>query len=130
MNRRHFLKCAGMGVSAWAGFGISDLLSARTAQKPNILFILIDDMGYADPSCCGGTGLQTPNMDRLARQGTRFTQFYVNSPVCSPSRVAVTTGQYPARWRIFSYLDSRKENRRRNMADFLAPQAQIGRAHV
>src|SRR3954462_9980720 len=60
----------------------------------NILFVLIDDMGYADFSCFGSTGVKTPNVDRLAAEGVRFTRFYVNAPICSPSRVAFTTGQY------------------------------------
>ena len=59
--------------------------------------------------------VQTPHLDRLAREGIRFTQFYVASPICSPSRTAFTTGQFPARWRITSYLASREENERRAM---------------
>ncbi|UCG57820.1 MAG: sulfatase-like hydrolase/transferase [Phycisphaerales bacterium] len=92
-------------------------------DRPNIIFIFIDDLGYGDPSCYGGEGVKTHNIDQLAADGIRFTQFYVNSPICSPSRVAVTTGQYPARHRINSYLASRARNRRRNMADFLDPKA-------
>ncbi len=92
-------------------------------QRPNILLIFIDDMGYADPSCFGNPKMKTPNMDRLAREGMRLTNFYVNSPICSPSRVAVMTGQYPARWKIHSYLAARKANRSRQMPDWLDPQA-------
>lgn len=92
-------------------------------SKPNILFILIDDMGHGDLSCTGNTEASTPNMDRLAREGLRFTQFHVSSPICSPSRVAFTTGQHPQRWRISSYLNNREANRRRGMADFLDPKA-------
>jgi uncharacterized sulfatase len=104
------------------------ICSASTAHaapptKPNFLFILIDDMGYADLSCFGGTRVQTTNIDRLAREGIRFTQFYVNAPICSPSRVAFTTGQYPNRWRITSYLDSRKIDKDRGVADWLDPRA-------
>lgn len=91
--------------------------------RPNIIFIFIDDMGYADPGCFGNPKMKTPNMDRLAAEGVRFTNFYVNSPICSPSRVAVTTGQYPARWKIHSYLNSRVINRSRGMADYLDPDA-------
>lgn len=91
--------------------------------RPNIIFIFVDDLGYGDPSCYGGKGVRTHNIDQLAADGIRFTQFYVNSPICSPSRVAVTTGQYPARHKINSYLASRARNRRRNMADFLDPKA-------
>src|SRR5688500_17836804 len=68
---------------------------AAAKPKPIILFVFIDDMGYRDLSCFGGTRVKTPEIDRLAADGLRFTQFYVSSPICSPSRVAVMTGQYP-----------------------------------
>ena len=89
------------------------------SRPPNIVFIFIDDMGYADPSCFGNPHVKTPNMDALARDGIKLTNFYVNSPICSPSRVAVTTGQYPARWKIHSYLNTRAGNRGRGMRDYL-----------
>lgn len=95
----------------------------HAADKPNIIFILIDDLGYGDFSCTGNKEVLTPNIDRLAAQGTRLTQFHVNSPICSPSRVAFTTGQYPRRWKIHSFLNSRSENERRGMAHFLDPKA-------
>lgn len=87
--------------------------------SPNIIFVLADDMGYSDLACYGGQGVKTPNVDRLAAQGIRFTQFYVNSPLCSPSRTAFTTGQYPARWNITSYIDNRERNEQRGMAQWL-----------
>src|SRR6476646_9284426 len=84
---------------------------AKAAPKmPNILFVLIDDMGYGDLTCYGDTRVHTSNIDRLASEGIRFTQFYVNCPICSPSRTAFTTGQYPARWNITSYIDNRAAN--------------------
>ena len=64
-------------------------------QKPNIILILTDDLGYGDLSCFGATDLHTPNIDKLASEGLKFTQFYANSPVCSPSRASLLTGQYP-----------------------------------
>jgi uncharacterized sulfatase len=67
--------------------------------------------------------VKTPEIDRLAAEGVRFNQFYVGSPICSPSRVALTTGQYPNRWRITSYLDNRRANARRGMNQWLAPEA-------
>lgn len=88
-------------------------------QRPNIILIFIDDMGYADLSCYGNLEMKTPNIDRLANEGIKFTNFYVASPICSPSRVAITTGQYPARHRIHSFLASRENNNRRGMAHFL-----------
>lgn len=97
--------------------------AAAPASRPNFIFVLIDDMGYADLSCYGQQQIETPHLDSLAREGIRFTQFYVNSPICSPSRTAFTTGQYPARWRITSYLAARAENDRRGMAQWLDPKA-------
>ena len=93
------------------------------AERPNIVFVFIDDMGYGDLSCYGNKDIQTANIDRLAAEGVRFEQFYVASPICSPSRVGITTGQYPARHLIHSYLNSRKRNRERGMRDFLDPAA-------
>ena len=66
-------------------------------DRPNILFILADDMGYGDLGCYGAPDVQTPNIDRLATQGVRFTQFYSNGPECSPTRAAFLTGRYQQR---------------------------------
>jgi arylsulfatase A-like enzyme len=96
---------------------------SAAAPGPNIILILTDDMGYGDVSCFGGSFLPTPNIDRLAKQGIRFTQFYVASPVCSPSRVGLLTGMQPARWRITNYLQSRAGNRASEQVDFLATNA-------
>jgi uncharacterized sulfatase len=80
-------------------------------------------MGWGDFSCFGNTAARTPHIDRLAREGLRFEQFYVASPICSPSRVGLSTGQYPQRWRITSFLNNRAENTARGMAQWLDPQA-------
>ena len=64
-----------------------------------------------------------PILTELANEGIRFEQFYVNSPICSPSRVAISTGQYPQRWKISSYLGHRAQNEKRGMAQWLDPQA-------
>src|SRR5690349_5080834 len=79
-------------------------IPATKNQQPNLICVLADDMGYGDLNCYGGTGAQTKNIDQLASEGIRFTQFYVNAPICSPSRTALTTGQYPARWNITSFI--------------------------
>ncbi len=100
----------------------ADAVGAES-RGPNIVFLFIDDMGYADPSCFGNPLVETPNIDRLAKEGLRLTNFYVNSPICSPSRVAVTTGQYPGRWKIHSYLNSRANNKSRGMRDYLDASA-------
>lgn len=73
------------------------LLSAIAAQQPNVLFILIDDFGSRDLGCYGSTLYETPNMDRLAASGAKFTQAYVAYPRCVPSRFAIFTGKHPAR---------------------------------
>lgn len=99
------------------------LLPSLLVAKPNIVMVLIDDMGWGDFSCFGNKDAKTPNVDRIAAEGIRFEQFYVNSPICSPSRCALTTGQYPQRWRINSYLDNRAHNERRGVAQWLNPKA-------
>lgn len=91
--------------------------------RPNVILVFIDDMGWADLSCFGNTDAQTPHIDRMAAEGIAFEQFYVNSPICSPSRVAISTGQYPQRWGITSYLARRQLNQERGMANWLDPKA-------
>ena len=71
----------------------------KGSEKPNIVVIFIDDMGFADPSCFGNPLIKTPHIDKLAAEGIKLTNFYVNSPICSASRVALTTGQYQGRWK-------------------------------
>ncbi len=95
----------------------------KAAEQPNILFILTDDMGYGDVGCYGGRFVPTPHIDQLAREGTRFTEFYVASPVCSPSRTGFLTGCYPARWKITNFLNTRARNRASEQVDFLDPKA-------
>src|SRR6516165_3932824 len=72
-------------------------LAAEAPKPPNIVLILADDQGYADLGCYGATDLKTPNLDGLARDGTRFTSFYVAQAVCTASRAALLTGCYPNR---------------------------------
>jgi uncharacterized sulfatase len=99
------------------------LLPSLLIAKPNVVMVFIDDMGWGDFSCFGNKEAKTPNIDRIAAEGIRFEQFYVNSPICSPSRCALTTGQYPQRWRINSYLNNRADNERRGVAQWLDPKA-------
>jgi len=118
----------GMSVTLTVCFMLS-ALSLQTAwgaprqQRPNIVMVFIDDMGWADFSCFGNTDAKTPHVDRLAAEGIALEQFYVNSPICSPSRVAISTGQYPQRWRITSYLAHREQNTQRGMVQWLDPKA-------
>ena len=99
------------------------LCPSLVAAQPNLVMVFIDDMGWGDFSCFGNQDAKTPNIDRLAAEGIRFEQFHVNSPICSPSRCALTTGQYPQRWRIHSYLNNRADNARRGVANWLDPKA-------
>lgn len=100
-------------------------LAAQTSTpaRPNIIFILTDDMGYSDLNCYGGNFASTPNLDHLAQQGTRFTHFYDDAPICSPSRASYITGMFPARWNFTTYLDNRKRNEDTEQADFLPTAA-------
>ncbi|WP_343673953.1 sulfatase-like hydrolase/transferase [Chitinophaga sp.] len=86
---------------------------------PNIIFILTDDMGYSDISCFGGQFVPTPNIDGLAKNGRKFTQYYSAAPICSPSRAGLITGMYPGRWNFSTYLDNKKHNSNAQQADFL-----------
>ena len=80
------------------------LSASAEPPKPNIIFILVDDMGWADGSCFGSKFYQTPQIDALARSGLRFTSAYAACAVCSPSRAALMTGKYPARLHITDYV--------------------------
>lgn len=77
---------------------------AAESSPPNILLIMIDDLGWMDLRCQGNTRLHTPNIDRLAEQGMRFTDAYAAAPVCSPTRAAVLTGLAPARLKITNHI--------------------------
>jgi len=95
----------------------------KSDAKPNIIVVFIDDMGWSDFSSFGNVDASTPNIDRIASEGIAFEQFYVNSPICSPSRVAISTGTYPQRWNVTSYLARRELNEERGMANWLDPKA-------
>jgi len=95
-----------------------------TAQeKPNIIVILTDDMGYGDISSFNSEYMKTPNIDRIAEEGTKFTQYYTAAPICSPSRVSILTGMYPANWNFTTYLNDRKSNLEAEQANYLNPEA-------
>jgi arylsulfatase A len=95
-------------LTAWA-FSFANLASADTEpiRLPNIVLIFADDLGYADVGVFGAKGFSTPNLDRLASQGIRFTDFHVAQPVCSASRTALLTGCYPSRLSIHGALGPR-----------------------
>jgi N-acetylgalactosamine-6-sulfatase len=96
-----------------------------SAARPNILFIYADDWGYGDLACHGHPHLKTPNLDRLAKEGTDFHQFTVCNPVCSPSRTAIVTGQYPVRHGVHQLFATDAENAARGMPNWLDPKAPL-----
>lgn len=105
-------------------FGTNPRAVQRPAgDKPNFVVVLADDLGWGDLACYGNAHIRTPELDKMAKQGIRFTHFYVNNPMCSPSRAGFLTGQYPARHRIHAWIASRKANQERDMADYLDPSA-------
>jgi arylsulfatase A-like enzyme len=94
-TRRGFLRAMGVGVAAMASAGQILAREGRASGKPNILMILVDDLGYGDLSSYGATDLRTPHIDGLVAAGMRFDNFYANCPVCSPTRAALLSGRYP-----------------------------------
>jgi hypothetical protein len=91
VSRRRFVQATAASSLALAGTGFA---SFAQEVKPNIVFILADDLGYADVSCYGQRDYSTPHIDRLATEGLKFTQAYSNSPDCSATRTALITGRY------------------------------------
>jgi arylsulfatase A-like enzyme len=81
--------------------------TARGAERPNVVLILIDDLGQRDLGCYGSTFYRTPNIDALAREGLRFTDFYAACPVCSPTRASILTGRYPQRMNLTDWIPGR-----------------------
>ncbi len=96
--------------------------SLATETRPNILFIYADDWGWGDLACHGHRHIKTPNLDRLAKDGTDFQQFTVCNPVCSPSRTAIVTGHFPARHGVHQHFATHRSNVARGMPDWLDPQ--------
>jgi arylsulfatase A len=107
-SRRNFLKVLGFGLTTLTANGCAGITwmtgGNASGEKTNIIFILADDLGWAELGCYGNKFNETPNLDKLASQGMRFTEAYAAAPVCSPYRAALMTGQYPARLGITDYL--------------------------
>ena len=102
IDRREFLKSCGLGALALACPG--KVSAAQSARKLNVVFILVDDLGWFDLGCYGSTFYETPNLDRFAASAMRFTDAYSACPVCSPTRAAIMTGKYPARLNITDWI--------------------------
>lgn len=120
MNRFSFLYLSAVALTGLLATG-----PRARAEQPNIVFIFADDWGWGDLSCHGHPYVKTPNIDRLAREGTDFTRFTVASGVCSPSRTAVMTGHFPARYNIDGHFAWVPSNAKRNMPDWLDPKAPL-----
>ena len=98
MNRRHFLTALGGAA-----------LAPAAAAKPNIILILMDDLGWRDFGAYGSPHNETPETDKLAREGVRFTNYYAACPVCSPTRASIITGKYPAKLHLTDWIPGRKQ---------------------
>ena len=104
------MKVTRLLIAAWIVLGMSVTSGiAADATKPNIVFILCDDLGINDLHCYGRQDHHTPNLDKLAQQGTRFTSAYCAQAICSPSRAAILTGKTPARLHLTTYLPGRPD---------------------
>ncbi|MEN9019263.1 MAG: sulfatase-like hydrolase/transferase [Verrucomicrobiaceae bacterium] len=106
-------------------FAIALLSTGGAVAKTNIVFIFADDWGWGDLSCHGHPYVKTPNIDRIAKEGTDFYRFTTASGVCSPSRTAVMTGHFPARYNIDGHFAWVPSNAKRNMPDWLDPKAPL-----
>ena len=105
ISRRCFLKGVGGTIAAAAVPG-AVCGAAGSARSPNVVFVLVDDLGWADLGCYGSELHETPNIDQLARESMRFTDAYAAAPVCSPTRASIMTGKYPARLHMTIWYES------------------------
>lgn len=120
MFRRAFLRSA--ALTGFAMLAARGRASAAAAQRPpNVVFVLVDDLGWGDLGCYGSTIAKTPNIDQIAAEGLRFSSFYVNSPVCSPSRTGFMTGCFPSELEIHSHFAKPEQNAERGMPQALDP---------
>ncbi|HTS62160.1 MAG TPA: sulfatase [Candidatus Acidoferrales bacterium] len=97
LSRRQFLASA------------AALAFAAPAARPNIIFLLLDDLGWRDFGCFGSPFYETPHLDKLASEGVRFTNAYAACPVCSPTRASILTGKYPARLHLTDWIPGRRQ---------------------
>jgi arylsulfatase A-like enzyme len=99
-HRKTALAAIALAGCVMCGCFFSAAQAAEAAPRPNIIFILADDLGYGEVGCYGQQLIQTPHIDRMAAEGMRFTQFYAGAPVCAPSRSVLMTGQHHGHTRV------------------------------
>ena len=113
MNRRSSLLFTRLTIClaalTYLATSTGPIASANTPQAPNVIFMLMDDMGYSDVSCYGAKKVKTPNIDRMAAEGLRFTHFDTAASICSPSRAAFLTGAYPQRCGLYMGINRNRE---------------------
>ncbi len=105
MERRRFLSLIASGVVATSLYNCQ---APKSSKPPNLIFILADDLGIGDLECFGGRRIETPNLNKMADEGMRFTHFYSAAAVCSPTRVSCLTGRYPLRFNITRHFNDRE----------------------
>ena len=115
MYRREFLKSVAAGAATLLSGGCA-VARSRAADRPNIILIMADDLGYGDIGCYGNRTIKTPNIDALARGGMKFTDYHSNGPVCSPTRAALLTGRYQQRAGIEGVVYARGPARETGLA--------------
>ncbi len=108
-----------VGLAAAGPFAKVELSANLVNQKPNVIFILLDDFGYSDLGCYGSKFYETPNIDRLASQSVRFTDAYAACPVCSPTRASIMTGKYPVNTGITDWIPGRQASNSGSPSDKL-----------
>jgi arylsulfatase A-like enzyme len=104
-TRREFLQASALGAASAAMPGRA---AAAAPRRPNIVFMLVDDLGWSDLGCYGNTFHETPRIDRFAASAARFTHAYAACAVCSPTRASILTGKYPARLAMTDWIPGEK----------------------
>jgi len=129
MDRRGFLRLVGGSLAmAVVGGRLARAAETSKAGRPNLILLLADDMGYADPSCFGGKAVATPNLDKIAQTGLKLTSAYAASAVCTPSRAAIMTGRYPLRFDIRRHFTDNEAHLPRGVPTLPAILKQAGYA--
>ena len=108
-SRRTFMKSLGAGMAMMSSLGISSF--GESNKHPNVILIIGDDISWDDFGCYGHPTIRTPNVDKLAADGIRFTNTYLTASSCSPSRCSVITGRYPTTLVLLSYTRRYRKNK-------------------